>query len=107
MWWDCSWRRAIAVATALFVFSSLMTALAAGGHTGVAHASAVPGSGTTVPGTKTSPFAHRAESEPVITNDSALALDNNRLLHGGESTSHDVQAPEVITRALAPPKTTA
>ena len=99
MWWDCSWRRAIAVATALFVFSSLMTALAAAGHTGVAHASAVPESGTTVPGTKTSPFAHRAESEPVITNDIALALDNNGLLQGEENITFEGQAPEVFTRA--------
>ncbi len=100
MWWDCSWRGAIAVATALFVFSSLMTALAVAGHTGVAHASAVPESGTTVPGTKTSPFAHRAESEPVITNDIALTLDNNGLLQGEENITFEGQAPEVFTRAL-------
>ena len=100
MWWDCSWRRAATVATALFVFSSLVTALAAAGPTGVAHAATTPASGTTVPGAETSVSAHRVGSEPVVTNDIALGLDSDGVLQGEEILTFEGQAPEVFTRAL-------
>lgn len=100
MWWDCSWRRAIAVATALFMFSSLVTALAAAGPTGVAHASAAPAPGTTVPGTQTSTLAHQRDTEPAITNDIELVLDDNGVLQGEEKLTFDGRVPETFTRAL-------
>ncbi|KOX17059.1 DUF2207 domain-containing protein [Nocardiopsis sp. NRRL B-16309] len=99
MWWVGSWRPAVAVATALFVFSSLLLVPVVTGTQGRAHAAtAAPGS--TVPGARTSAAGAPAAADPEINNDIRLRLDQRGALHGEETLTFDGTAPETFTRSL-------
>lgn len=93
MWWVGSWRPAVAVATAFFVFSSLVTVLVVAWPKGEAHAATAAAPAPTVPGS--APAA-----EPVITNDIRLELDRAGVLHGEETTTFSGGAPATFTRVL-------
>lgn len=100
MWWVGSWRPAVALATALVVFSSLVAAAAVAWPRGEAHAATASAPGTTVPGDELAVIAQTAASDPLITNDISLELDQLGVLHGEESLRFEGAAPETFTRAL-------
>ncbi|MCK9871215.1 DUF2207 domain-containing protein [Nocardiopsis dassonvillei] len=98
MWWVGSWRPAVAVATAVFVLSSLVTALVVAWPGGEAHAATPAAPAPTVPGGSVAPASDR--SAPVITNDVRLELDSAGVLHGEETISFSGGAPATFTRSL-------
>lgn len=98
MWWVGSWRPAVAVATAVFVLSSLVTALVVAWPGGEAHAATPAAPAPTVPGGSVTPASDR--SAPVITNDVRLELDSAGVLHGEETISFSGGAPATFTRSL-------
>lgn len=98
MWWVGSWRPAVAVATAVFVLSSLVTALVVAWPGGEAHAATPAAPAPTVPGGSVTPASDR--SAPVITNDVRLELDGAGVLHGEETISFSGGAPATFTRSL-------
>ncbi|QUX29636.1 DUF2207 domain-containing protein [Nocardiopsis akebiae] len=98
MWWVGSWRPAVAVATAVFVLSSLLTALVVAWPGGEAHAATPAAPAPTVPGGSVTPASDR--SAPVITNDVRLELDSAGVLHGEETISFSGGAPATFTRSL-------
>ncbi|SHK24472.1 Predicted membrane protein [Nocardiopsis flavescens] len=93
MWWVGSWRQAVAAAAALFVFSSLPAAPAAGAATVAAPATTVPAAGSGVIG-------HRGAEDPLITNTVELELDALGVLHARETIAFQGPAPEVFVRGL-------
>ncbi|MFF8764887.1 DUF2207 domain-containing protein [Nocardiopsis dassonvillei] len=98
MWWVGSWRPAVAVATAVFVLSSLVTALVVAWPGGEAHAATPAAPAPTVPGGSVAAASDR--SAPVITNDVRLELDHAGVLHGEETISFSGGAPATFTRSL-------
>ncbi|WP_047868399.1 DUF2207 domain-containing protein [Nocardiopsis sp. RV163] len=98
MWWVGSWRPAVAVATAVFVLSSLVTALVVAWPGGEAHAATPAAPAPTVPGGSVAPASDR--SAPVITNEVRLELDSAGVLHGEETISFSGGAPAAFTRSL-------
>lgn len=98
MWWVGSWRPAVAVATAVFVLSSLVTALVVAWPGGEAHAATAAAPAPTVPGGPVAAAGDR--SAPVITNDVRLELDRAGILHGEETISFSGGAPATFTRSL-------
>ncbi|MFC9084958.1 DUF2207 domain-containing protein [Nocardiopsis dassonvillei] len=98
MWWVGSWRPAVAVATAVFVLSSLVTALVVAWPGGEAHAATPAAPAPTVPGGSVTAASDR--SAPVITNDVRLELDRAGVLHGEETISFSGGAPATFTRSL-------
>lgn len=100
MWWVGSWRPAVALAAAVFVFSSLVTGLVVA-WPGEALAATAAAPATTVPaGTGGAPTASGAGTDPVITNDIRLELDGAGILHGEETITFSGGAPSLFTRAL-------
>ncbi|MBR8744720.1 DUF2207 domain-containing protein [Nocardiopsis sp. MG754419] len=100
MWWVGSWRPAVAWATALFVFSSLITAVTVAWPTGEAHAATAAAPMTTVPGHTAAGIGPRSASDPTITNEIVLELDQHGVLSGEESLRFEGEAPATFTRAL-------
>ncbi|MFD6950706.1 hypothetical protein A6A08_14340 [Nocardiopsis sp. TSRI0078] len=98
MWWVGSWRPAVAVATAVFVLSSLVAGAAVAWPGGEARAATGAAPAPTVPGSPTAASGDR--SDPEITNDIRLELDRAGILHGEETISFSGGAPAVFTRAL-------
>ncbi|WP_049577589.1 DUF2207 domain-containing protein [Nocardiopsis sp. SBT366] len=100
MWWVGSWRPAVALATALLVYSSLFVVVAVGWPGGEAHAVTATAPATTVPGHEPAVIARRSATDTDITNDIRLELDQRGTLHGEESIRFEGPAPETFTRAL-------
>ncbi len=98
MWWVGSWRPAVAVATAVFVLSSLLTAPVVAWPGGEAHAATAAAPAPTVPGGSMAAASDR--SGPVITNEVRLELDRAGVLHGEETVSFSGGAPATFTRSL-------
>ncbi|MBB6118268.1 DUF2207 domain-containing protein [Nocardiopsis algeriensis] len=96
MWWVGSWRLAVAVATALFVFFPLFAAPAAAGPGGAAVAAAAAAPAPTVP----AGGEHRSGAEPLITNSIRLDLDRAGVLGAEEVITFEGGAPDAFTRAL-------
>ena len=99
MWWVGSWRQTVARAAVLLVFSSLVTAVTLTWPGGEAHAAAAAPS-TTVPGYALPGIVPRSDSEPTITNEIGLELDQRGVLSGEENIRFEGEAPEIFTRAL-------
>ncbi|WP_017585768.1 DUF2207 domain-containing protein [Nocardiopsis ganjiahuensis] len=100
MWWVGSWRPAVALATALLVYSSLVAAVAVAWPGGEAHAATAAAPATTVPGQEPAVIAHRSTTDTLITNEISLELDQLGVLHGEETLRFEGAAPESFTRAL-------
>lgn len=100
MWSVGSWRQAVAVATVLFLCSSLFTVVAVNWPEREAQAGAAAAPGTTVPGYTFGASGSRTASEPVITNDVRLELDSTGALYGEETITFEGEAPETFSRAL-------
>ncbi|MET9783919.1 DUF2207 family protein [Nocardiopsis alba] len=100
MWWVGSWRPAVAWATALLVFSSLVTAVTVAWSEERVHAATASAPETTVPGRAPGIIAARDASAPVITNEIDLELDRHGVLAGEEAIRFEGEAPETFTRAL-------
>ena len=100
MWWVGSWRPAVALATALLVYSSLVAVTVVAWPRGEAHAATAAAPATTVPGPEPAVIAHRSATDTVITNDIRLELDQLGVLHGEETIRFEGSAPESFTRAL-------
>ncbi|WP_159944535.1 MULTISPECIES: DUF2207 domain-containing protein [unclassified Nocardiopsis] len=100
MWWVGSWRPAVALATAVFVFFSLVTGLVVAWPRGEARAATVAAPAPTVPGVSPVGSAARLAAEPVVTNDIRLELDRVGVLRGEETITFSGGAPAVFTRAL-------
>lgn len=99
MWWVGSWRAAVAWATALLVFSSLVTAVTVAWPREEAHAAAAAPF-TTVPGHASAGTVPYAAAEGSITNEITLELDRHGVLSGEEAIRFEGEAPETFTRAL-------
>ncbi|WP_026122743.1 DUF2207 domain-containing protein [Nocardiopsis halotolerans] len=98
MWWVGSWRPAVAVATAVFVLSSLVTAPVVAWQGGQAHAATAAAPAPTVPG---GPRPGSSDQPaPVITNDIRLELDRSGVLRGEETITFSGGAPATFTRSL-------
>lgn len=83
MWWVGSLRPAVAWATALLVFSSLVTAVTVAWPREEAHAAAAAPI-TTVPGHAPAGTVPRAADEGSITNQITLELDRHGVLGAEE-----------------------
>ncbi|CAL9516407.1 hypothetical protein SUDANB121_03764 [Nocardiopsis dassonvillei] len=101
MWWVGSWRQAVAFAAALFVFSSLPVAPAAGA-VAAAPAATVAAPATTVPAAGSSVIGRQSGDRegPLITNTVELELDALGVLHARETIRFEGTAPEVFVRGL-------